>query len=96
MLDTWLKLSTDQSSQLPDDQKQFISAGAVIPIASFKAVGADHIRVAFGQDPQGRQVFFKGRNTWYAYRPTVQVLQDGQVIAIAQSAPSSPYALRFQ
>jgi GH24 family phage-related lysozyme (muramidase) len=94
MLDTWLKLSTDQGSKLPDEQKQYISAGAVLPIANFEAVGADHIRVAFGQDPQGRQVFFKGRNTWYAYRPTVQVLRDGQVIAIAKSAPSSTYVLK--
>jgi GH24 family phage-related lysozyme (muramidase) len=93
-LDTWLKLSTDQGSKLPDDQKQHINAGAVIPIASFKAIGADHLWVAFGQDPQGRQVFFKGRNTWYVYRPTVQVLRDGQAIAIAQSAPSSSYALK--
>ncbi len=95
MLDTWLKLSTNQGSKLPDDQKQYISAGAVIPIANFEAVGADHIRVAFGQDPQGRQVFFKGRNTWYAYRPTVQVLRDGQVIALAKSAPVSAYALKI-
>lgn len=94
MLDTWLKLSTDQGSKLPDEQKQYISAGAVIPIANFEAVGTDHIRVAFGQDPQGRQVFFKGRNTWYAYRPTVQVLRDGQVIAVAKSASSSTYALK--
>lgn len=93
-LDTWLKLSTDQGSKLPDEQKQHVSAGAVIPIANFEAVGADHIRVAFGQDQQGRQVFFKGRNTWYAYRPTVQVLRDGQVVAIAKSAPSSTYALK--
>lgn len=94
ILDTWLKLSTDQGSQLSDDQKQLISAGTVLPIASFEAVGADHIRVAFGQDPQGRQVFFKGRNTWYAYRPTVQILRDGQAIGLAKSAPSSSYTLK--
>ena len=94
VLDTWLKLSTDQGSKLPDEQKQHISAGAVLPIANFEAVGTDHIRVAFGQDPQGRQVFFKGRNTWYAYRPTVQVLRDGQVIAIAKPTPSSTYVLK--
>jgi GH24 family phage-related lysozyme (muramidase) len=94
MLDTWLKLSTDQGSKLPDEQKQYISAGAVLPIANFEAVGADHIRIAFGQDPQGRQVFFKGRNTWYVYRPTVQVLRDGQVIAIAKFVSSSTYALK--
>jgi GH24 family phage-related lysozyme (muramidase) len=95
VLDTWLKLSTDQGSKLPDEQKQYISAGAVIPIANFEAVGADHLRVAFGHDAQGRQVFFKGRNTWYAYRPTVQVLRDGQVVAVAKSAPTSPYVLKI-
>lgn len=95
VLDTWLKLSTDQGSKLPDEQKQYISAGAVLPIANFEAVGTDHIRVAFGQDAQGRQVFFKGRNTWYAYRPTVQVLRDGQVVAVAKSAPRSTYVLKI-
>jgi GH24 family phage-related lysozyme (muramidase) len=94
VLDTWLKLSTDQGSKLPEEQKQFVSAGAVIPVANFETVGADHLRVAFGQDPQGRQVFFKGRNTWYVYRPTVQVLRDEQTIAIAQPAPGSSYALK--
>jgi GH24 family phage-related lysozyme (muramidase) len=93
-LDTWLKLSTDQGSRLSDDQKQYVTAGAVLPIASFEAVGTDHIRVAFGQDAQGRQVFFKGRNTWLAYRPTVQVLHNGKVVPVVNDTVESTYALK--
>jgi GH24 family phage-related lysozyme (muramidase) len=93
-LDTWLKLSTDQGSRLSEDQKQYVTAGAVLPIASFEAIGTDHIRVAFGQDPQGRQVFFKGRNTWYAYRPTVQVLHNGKVIPVVNNTVEPTYALK--
>ncbi|MCU0565301.1 MAG: lysozyme [Oculatellaceae cyanobacterium Prado106] len=87
LLDTWLKLSTEQGSKLPDDQKQFIDAGTLLPIASFEAIGGDHIRVAFGVDRQGRQIAFKGRNTWFVYRPSVQVLQNGQVIIVPKPAP---------
>jgi GH24 family phage-related lysozyme (muramidase) len=82
MLDTWLKLSTEQGSKLPDEYKQYVLAGTVLPLDSFEPVGADHVRLALGQDSQGRQVFFKGRNTWFAYRPTIQVLRDGQAVVI--------------
>jgi GH24 family phage-related lysozyme (muramidase) len=94
MLDTWLKLSTEQGSKLPDEQKQHVNAGTVLPVTSFEPAGADHIRIAFGQDPQGRQVFFKGRNTWYAYRPTVQVLRDGQVVVISKPERSPVYSFK--
>jgi GH24 family phage-related lysozyme (muramidase) len=93
-LDTWLKLSTDQGSRLSEDQKQYVTAGAVLPIASFEAVGTDHIRVAFGQDSQGRQVFFKGRNTWLAYRPTVQVLHNGKVVPVVNDTIEPTFALK--
>jgi GH24 family phage-related lysozyme (muramidase) len=82
LLDTWLKLSTEQGSKLPDEQKHYVLAGTVLPLNSFEPAGADHVRLAFGQDAQGRQVFFKGRNTWYAYRPSIQVLRDGKVVVI--------------
>ncbi|MGD1862256.1 MAG: N-acetylmuramoyl-L-alanine amidase [Leptolyngbyaceae cyanobacterium] len=75
--DTVLKLSTAQSSALPDSQKQFIRAGTSLPIQSFATAGSSHLRVAFGLDGNGKQIFFKGRNTWFVYRPTVEILRDG-------------------
>ncbi|NJO39831.1 MAG: lysozyme [Cyanobacteria bacterium CRU_2_1] len=91
--DTWLKLSTVQGSVLPDDQRQFVSSGTLLPIASYARVDNDHIKVTFGLDSQGKQVFFKGRNTWYVYRPVVQILKNGQAIdpsALSNSAPINP------
>lgn len=87
--DTWLKVNTIQSSSLPDDQKQFLPKGAVLPISSFGQVN-DHLRVAFGIDEQGNQIFFNGRNTWYVYRPAAEILRNGQVILSNQSAVIPP------
>jgi GH24 family phage-related lysozyme (muramidase) len=88
-VDTWLKLSTAQGSTLPDTQRQLVAAGSVLPLASFELIGDDHIRIALGRNAQGEQVQFQGRNTWLVYRPAVQILRDGQVIAIPNSAGSS-------
>ncbi len=87
VLDTWFKLSPAQGSALPDDQKQFINSGMTLPISGFEIVGADHIKLTLGVDRQGKQLFFKGKNTWYVYRLAVQILRDGQV-----AEPSSPAA----
>jgi GH24 family phage-related lysozyme (muramidase) len=96
VIDTWLKLSTAQGSALPDTQRQFVSAGTVLPVSSFERVGSDHIKVALGQDDQGNQVQFKGRNTWYVYLPAIQILRDGKVIIpTPMPAPAPPvYTLR--
>lgn len=85
--DTWLKLSTAQSSALPDDQKQVVNLGTVLPIASYGLANNDHIKITLGRDREGNQVQFKGRNTWYVYRPTIQVLRDGKVVALEPSIP---------
>lgn len=95
-LDTWLKQNTDQSSDLSDDQKQFISAGSVLPLSSVAPAGRYHLTVALGKDAQGNQVRFKGRNTWYAYRPTVEVLRNGEVFDIpVPPQPSPAYSVKF-
>jgi len=89
-IDTWLKQSTAQGSTLPDNQRQFIAAGTVLPLSAFKQVENDHILVTFGVNAQGNQVFFQGRNTWYVYRLAVQVLRDGQVIMGLMNLPPAP------
>jgi GH24 family phage-related lysozyme (muramidase) len=86
VIDTWLKLSTAQGSTLPEEQRQFINAGTVLPIVAFELVGSDHIKVTLGQDAQGQQLQFKGRNTWFVYRPAVQLLQNGQVVPLPNQA----------
>jgi GH24 family phage-related lysozyme (muramidase) len=83
--DTWLKLSTAQSTALPDDQKQSLPSGTVLPVSSYTLANNDHVRVALGIDSQGNQVQFKNRNTWFVYRPAIQLLQNGQVINLAAS-----------
>lgn len=90
VLDTWLKLSTAQGSKLPDDQKQFIASGTVLPLNSFTLAEENHLKVAFGLNEQGQQMQFQGRNTWFVYRPAVQILQDGQAIDPEQSISPSP------
>jgi len=80
--DTWLKLSTAQGSTLPDSQRQFVASGTLLPVSSFELVGNDHIKLTLGKDAQGNQVQFKGRNTWYIYRPAVQILNNGKPVAL--------------
>jgi GH24 family phage-related lysozyme (muramidase) len=97
VLDTFLKQNTAQSSQLSEDQRQLIRAGAELPIVAVQPVEPDHLQVSFGQDAQGKQIFFKGRNTWYVYRPAVQVLRDGLPITTtpAQTGrPATSYVLK--
>lgn len=89
-IDTWLKQSTAQGSTLPDNQRQFVSAGTVLPLSGFKQVENDHILVTLGLDAQGNQTFFQGRNTWYIYRLAAQVLRDGQVILGLMNLPPAP------
>jgi GH24 family phage-related lysozyme (muramidase) len=93
VLDTWFKTSTAQGSALPDDQKQFVNAGMLLPLSGFEILENDHIRLTLGLDAQGRQMQFKGRNTWYVYRPAVQILRDGKAIA-STSEPAPNYALK--
>jgi GH24 family phage-related lysozyme (muramidase) len=94
VLDTWFKSSTAQGSALPDDQKQFVNSGMTLPISGFELVGTDYLKLTLGLDNQGKQLFFKGKNTWYVYRPAVQILKDGQVANAAPPAAKSTYALK--
>lgn len=87
VLDTWLKSSTTQGSALPDSQKQFVSSGTVLPLSGFEIVEADHLKFTLGMDAQGKQMFFKGRNTWYVYLPAIQILRNGQPISTPKPAP---------
>ena len=84
VLDTWFKSSAVQGSALPDDQKQFINAGSTLPITSFELIDPDHVKLTLGLDKQGKQIFFKGKNTWFVYRSAVQILRDGQVVSTAK------------
>jgi len=96
VLDTWLKQSTAQGSKLPENQKQFVRAGTVLPIAAFELAAENHLRITLGRNPQGQQIQFQGRNTWFVYRPAAQILQDGRVIDFSSTpSPSVPmYSLR--
>lgn len=86
--DTWLKQSTAQSTALPDSQRQFFQAGTVLPLESYAAAENAHLKVTLGRDAQGNQVRFQGRNTWFVYRPAVQILQNGRVIVSPDPVPA--------
>lgn len=95
-LDTFLKQSMAQSSTLPDDQKQFVNAGTTLPLSSFAPAGEVHLQVTLGFDSQGKQVSFKGLNTWFVYRPAVDVLKDGSPVSIpAPTKPGPVYTLKI-
>jgi GH24 family phage-related lysozyme (muramidase) len=91
VLDSWLKQSTGQGSALSDDQRQYVKAKTEIPIAGIQAADNNHLKITFGRDAQGKQIFLKGRNTWYVYGPTVQILRDGVPVSLpAQTAAPRP------
>ena len=79
--DTWLKLSTAESSTLPADQKQAVSAGTELPISSYEVVG-DHIKVSLGDNAQGKQLAYQEHNTWYVYQPDAEILDDGDPVSL--------------
>lgn len=80
ILDTWLKQTTGQGSSLPENQRHFIKSGTQLPLSTFRVVGNNHVAIALGLDSTGRQLQFKGYNTWYVYRPTLQVFKNGEMV----------------
>ncbi|MDX2211650.1 MAG: lysozyme [Oculatellaceae cyanobacterium bins.114] len=91
VLDSWLKQSTGQGSTLPEDQRQFIKARTEIPIAGIQAVKNTHFQVTLGRDALGKQIFFKGRNTWFVYKSDIQLLKNGVPVSLPTgSAVPSP------
>ena len=96
-LDTWLKQSTAQGSRLPDDQRQLVRAGTVLPVERFTDVGSFHLQVALGVDAQGKQVSFKGKTTWYVYRPVVELRKNDNLITVPPPViRGENYTLAFQ
>lgn len=96
---TWFKQSTAQSSTLPDDQKVIVREGTIFPLASFQAVGKYHIKLALGLDKQGKQVTLQNRNTWYAYRPVIELMKDGESVNLFGPTPpeeTSDYQLKVE
>lgn len=98
-LDTWLKLSTAQGAKLPDDQKQFLDAGTLLPIANYEVTSDNHLKITFGKNAHGQPITFRGVDTWYVYRPSVQLLQNGQTLPLPsflQTQSTTPtYAIRL-
>lgn len=93
--DTWLKQSPEQASSLDESQRQLLNSGTVLPISSYLPVPNNHLRISLGKDAQGQQLSYKGRNTWYVYRPDVQILREGKVILAGSEPPPGPsYAVK--
>lgn len=89
IVDTWLKLRPVQGNQLTDSERTVLNARLELPLAGYRLMG-DHILFTLGQDQRGNQIFVGGRNTWYAYAPVMQVLRNGQVLALNGTAAPIP------
>jgi hypothetical protein len=90
LADTWLKQRPVQSTTLNDDQRQLLEVGTVLPVSSYALLPDDHLKISLGKNQQGEQLAFKGRNTWYVYRPHGQILRDGKVVPLRVTQPTSP------
>lgn len=98
-IDSYLKLSEAQSSDLSDEQKVFVKAGSEYPIVAY-GTARNHVRVTFGKTASGEQIFFNGKNTWYIYQPSVDILRDGAVVqegsVVSEPSAQSPQAAAGQ
>ena len=72
-IDTWLKASTAQGSQLSEDERQFVDAGTVFPVTHYESVNSSHVRIMLGRDAQGQQLSPGGRVEWYVYEPAAEI-----------------------
>ncbi len=59
--DTWLKQSTGQSADLPDQDKVFVESGSILPVLAWREVGSGHMLITLDAKT------LKGRNTWHVY-----------------------------
>ncbi len=87
--DTWLKQSTAQSQNLPDNLKQWIASGTRLPLLNYEPLG-NHVKVTLGTNPQGEQLTYQARNTWYVFRPAVEILQNDKVLPLLPDAVNLP------
>ena len=77
-VDTVLKQRPVQSSSLANNDKHSMHAGTIFTVHSYQVAEANHIKVAL------LDASFKGRNTWYAYAPHVELTNpDGSKLEIA-------------
>lgn len=76
-INSWLKASTSQGSELPESQREFVDAGTVLPVSHYETADNNHIRLLLEYDPQGRQVQPKRRIEWYVYKPHADILLNG-------------------
>jgi len=72
-IDTWLKASTAQGSQLSENERKFVDAGTVFPVAQYDSVGGNHVRIVLGRDAQGQQLMPGNRIEWYVYEPAAEI-----------------------
>jgi len=69
--DTLIKQSPVDSSQLPSSQRQNVPLGTFLILQSYgdPSINDNHYKLSL------KTIQFKGYNTWYAYAPHVQILQ---------------------
>ena len=88
-IDTWLKASTAQGSQLSDSERHLVDAGTVLPITHYESVEDSHVHILLGRDAQGQQIMPGGRMEWFVYEPAVEIFRvpvvDAYVLEISEN-----------
>ncbi|NEQ99702.1 MAG: lysozyme [Cyanothece sp. SIO2G6] len=85
--DTWFTRTPAPAAGLDNHQKEFITAGKTFTIAAY-LLQDDYLKITLGRATNGQQIAIRGYNTWYLHKTTVEVLENGQVIALEpQHAP---------
>jgi hypothetical protein len=78
--DTYFKLRPQQSTELEDNEKEFIQAGRTFELHSYAYADVTlgsfngHIKFAL------KNATIQGLNTWFAFSAHIQVEQDGEVV----------------
>lgn len=88
--DTILKKTTRQSSTLAKSDTFPVKADSSYPISSW-SYDNGHYKFSFGKDSEGNQISLGGRNTWFGWGGTTQILRDGEVIVPPKLALTGDY-----
>lgn len=84
---TFLKLDSQQASDLLEDQRYYLEAGTEFPVGSFQEFDDIHFQVAFGKDQSGNQISFPGpngglKNTWLIFEGHCVILNSDGSLAL--------------
>ena len=87
LADTFLKQSTEQATQLSDDQKQLISRGTLLVLESFENEVDHHIKITLKDD------VFKGLKTGFVFADHVSIFEREPTVKLTNGASAEEQPL---